>query len=1135
MISLVLSLNRCGFLRLSTPAALLAGAMAVNLLAVTDGDAPGTNARQSTVQSPGGSRLRVEALDAHLVRVWLKPAGEFTRQPSLALEAVPPARIPLTIAESDRTVTVGTGALLVRIDRRTLRFEVAAADGTLLMADARVAMTTPGAAWTLTHALDAEEKLFGLGQDNQNNGRLNRRGVIRELWAGQKINSGNVTAEYPIPFLLSTGRQGHAFGVFFDNVYRLRFDLAKTKADEVRCDAEGGEIDLYVIDGPKLSDVIERYTSLTGRPSLPPLWALGYWQSKCQYNNWDDVDEAFRQLNSRGFPVDVMVIDAGWPEVVTDYVWAKRWSGPNDTPADKIAAYLQRGVKIVMSQSGPMVRQESPTFASGWAAGVFATDGQGQPVECGYYGGKLLDFTNPHINDWLWPQTRRLNEQGTAGWWLDLTEPEGEPPQTHYQGGRPANVHNQYSLLCTQSFEGVQLAVHPDQRPFILTRTGSAGLQCHHAAVWTGDIYSDYATLRAHPPEMLNSGLSGFNWWTCDTGGFLTGYYKNDEFGAHARLYERWMQFSVFSPMTRAHKAGGSPEPYQFGPAVEQSTRHYLQLRYRLLPYIYSYAWEASQDGLPLMRPLALEFPDDPQSVATPGDEYLFGRELLVAPVLFEGQTNRKVYFPPGKWIDWDYGYEYAGGREWVVAAPPNRIPVAVRAGAIIPLAPDMMNTGEKPWDPLTLEVFPSGASGFTLYRDDGASFGYCRGEYTVTHIAAEATGHSVRLTIDESNKRFAPSSYCLRLHLGQNPASVQLAGAAAPRTRVGEVAAGEWSWDAEDRVLTMALDARGATSHVINVILDDHILPVRLAPELHADVVDSRSEAAGSMGKPIPHFFPPPALPTRIKAINYDEGGEGVAFHCLRPPPDKKRYRPDDIGLADTSDIGGGYVLAGLRPGEWVRYTVDCRGGGYFDLTVRVASGRGSGRIRLMALDQVVAIIDVPATGNDDAFKDVNIPAVYLNPGELSLLLYVDAPGFALNSFEFRPSAHPPSVYPAALGARTGVTELADLDGGSTGRGILRNLGRIGSSVTFGVVSDREGETILRFRYQGAAGKALPFSLRVGDAAEKPLQIASTNGEWKTFDVPVLLQPGANRVNLAGLVDGWDSIALDSLEVVTH
>jgi len=173
MFSLLLSMNHRGFLRISALAALLAGAMASKLLAAAEGDA----ALQAVVQSPNGSRLRVEAPEAHIVRVWLKPAGEFTRQPSLALESAPATRIPLTKTEDTGTVTVGTGSLTVRIDRQTLRFEVAAADGTLLMADAQVAMTIPEAAWTLTHTLDAGEKLFGLGQDNQNNGRLNRRGV----------------------------------------------------------------------------------------------------------------------------------------------------------------------------------------------------------------------------------------------------------------------------------------------------------------------------------------------------------------------------------------------------------------------------------------------------------------------------------------------------------------------------------------------------------------------------------------------------------------------------------------------------------------------------------------------------------------------------------------------------------------------------------------------------------------------------------------------------------------------------------------------------------------------------------------------------------------------------------------------
>ena len=1090
------------------------------------GAAPGAQNEQATVDGPAGARLRIEAREPHVVRVWMKAAGDFARQPSLAMDAAADTHSTLTRSEKGDQVVVATGALEVRISRSTLAFEVRASDGgPELLADARIGAQA-GGAWTLTGTLAAGERLFGLGQDNHNNGRLDRRGVIRELWAGQQINSGNVTAEYPVPLLLSTGRDGHAYGVFFDNVHRLRFDLGHTRADQLRVDADGGEIDLYVIDGPRLADVIERYTGMTGRPSLPPLWTLGYWQSKCTYYDWNALDEAYNQLNARGFPVDVMVIDADWPEVVTDYVWAKRWidSAHGLTPAQKIADYARKGVKIVMSQSGPMVKTESPTYAPGWAMGVFATDGKGNPIQAGYYGGMLLDFTSPKMNDWLWPQTQKLNDDGVAGWWLDLDEPEGEPPQTHYYAGRPPEIHNQYSLLCTMSFEGVQLAVHPDQRPFILSRTGPAGFQRHHAAVWTGDIYSDYATYRAHPPEMLNSSLSGLVYWACDTGGFLEGYYRNDMLGAHARLYERWMQFSAFAPITRAHKAGGAPEPYAYGLATEQGTRHYLQQRYRLLPYIYSHAWIASKKGLPIVRPMALEFPDDPASVATPGDQYMFGSELLVAPVLYEGQANRRVYFPPGTWVDWDTGCDYAGGREWVVAAPQNRIPVAVRPGAIIPMAPDMRNTSEKPWDPLTLEVFPSGKSEFALYHDDGRSFAYEAGDFTVTRLSCDETERAVDFTVSESNSLYTPTRYRMRFHLRQSPVSVFVDGA-KPK--------GGWSWDAEGRVLSFEFDATGNTRHEMEVRLDGTPLAPRLAPTMAADAIDPKGESAGSGGRPIPHFFPAPALPATLKASNYDNGGEGAAFHSSRPQPPKRVYRDDDFGLAPTSDAGGGYVLSGLRAGDWARYSVDCGNGGYFDLTVRAASAQGGGRIRFVALDQTMATADFAPTGGDDVFSDFRFPNVYLNPGELSMLLYVEAPGASLNTVELKPAQRPPSTYAAALAFRSGVAGLTGLGDPRRPIGYIENLGRAGSGLTFGVSAGAGGPRVVRILYSSSQQAPVALTLAVGDGPAVKLPMAPTSGEWKAVDVQVDLAAGGNRVKIEGHEDGWNSVQVDQIEIL--
>jgi hypothetical protein len=629
---------------------------------------------------------------------------------------------------------------------------------------------------------------------------------------------------------------------------------------------------------------------------------------------------------------------------------------------------------------------------------------------------------------------------------------------------------------------------------------------------------------------MLNSGLSGFAWWTCDTGGFLSGYYKNDQFGAHARLYERWMQFSVFSPITRTHKAG-IPQPYAFGPATEQGSRHYLDLRYRLLPYIYSYACAASRTGLPLVRPLALEFPDDPGSVDAAGDEYLFGHELLVAPVLHEGVTNRPVYFPPGQWYDWDTGCEYAGGRTWVVAAPQNRIPVAVRAGAIIPMAPFMHNTAEKPWDPLTVEIYPSGHYAFTLYRDDGISFAYRKGDFTTTKFACDARPSTIRFAIEESNKRYVPHIYALQFHLNQTPTAVALGSTPLSRAANGaEPASGQWAWDAARRVLAVKIENTPATARTVDVALDGVALPARLPPVLTADPIDANGESTAAL-RPTPHFFPAPDLPVRLKAVNYDNGGEGIAFHVASRSTASGRYRSDDIGCVACDDAGGGYALAGLRADEWVRYSVNGANGGYFDIAARMA---GEGRFHLIVDGQTIATFDAPKPLSAAGWQDVLVSKVYLNPGESSLTLFVDRPGFSLNSLDFRPSSNPPHVYDAALAFRTGTTELRALGAGFQGHGTLGGLGRLGSSVTFGVLGLPGSASAVRLFYRNGQAKFVALSFAIDAAPAQAFALPPTKGNaWQTFDLPTPLTPGSHRLEVRGEEDGWDSVQLDHIEVL--
>ncbi|HEY4989292.1 MAG TPA: carbohydrate-binding protein, partial [Opitutaceae bacterium] len=297
--------------------------------------------------------------------------------------------------------------------------------------------------------------------------------------------------------------------------------------------------------------------------------------------------------------------------------------------------------------------------------------------------------------------------------------------------------------------------------------------------------------------------------------------------------------------------------------------------------------------------------------------------------------------------------------------------------------------------------------------------------------------------------------------------------------------------------------------------------------------VIDPKGEAAGSGGKPIPHFFPAPALPATLKASNYDNGGEGIAFHSSRPLPERARYRADDFGLLETSDAGGGYALAAMGAGDWARYSIDCGNGGYFDLTVRAASAHGGGRLRFVALDQTVALVDIPATGSDEVYGDVRVQTLYLNPGELSLMVFVETPGAVLNTFTLQPAAKPLSIYPAALAFRRGVVGLTGLGDPAHPLGFIRNLGRAGSSLLFGVNVGTSGPGLVRVRY--ASNEAVPVALTLteGDAPGTKLAMAPTAGAWKTIDVPVNLPSGSDRILIEGNEADWNSVQVDQIEIL--
>ncbi len=808
------------------------------------------------------------------------------------------------------------------------------ADGSLTLRDTAgrtlfaITTFTPGTheGFRLSIALKPGERVFGLGEDNDAAfGRLDRRGTVRDFLTGQRINQNHVTADFPIPFFLVTGGET-PYALYLDNTSNLSADIGKTDPDALIITAPAGGCRLYVIAGDTPAELVQRWTGLTGRSALPPLWVLGYMQSKCAFWDWEEIDDVIETFREQNVPLDSIVFDFNWARTFNDFHWADRWQGLS---AEKMHHYREKyGIRFMASNSGPMLKSDSCTHPAAQEAGIIAKDAQGKPVVCGYYSGELIDYTNPAAAAWLKPQLDRIMEDGVEAWWLDLTEPEGDSETTQYHAGSRANIHNIFSNAVTAAFQNVMEQHSPGKRPFVLTRTGTAGIQRRPTALWTGDIYSEYGTLQAHVPEALNTQLSGVGMWTCDTGGFLSptnndacphNLYHNDR-AEHAHLYERWMQFSTFTPILRTHHAGGESVPFRYPDIAVDGMAHYIRLRYRLIPYIYSLYHEQYRTGAPLMRPLFWHHPADDRACAV-SDEYLFGRDLLVAPVLTENTNRREVYFPQGSWYDLDYGYLYEGPCTAEVYAPHNRIPVFARGGALIPMAKNALSTRDLDLRDLDLHVWPEGSDTFTLFADDGETTAYQQGVMTATAITCDASADRLHLTLRADNDLFAPRTVTMHIHMKNAPANILVNGAAARmvgREMTVRRAEDSAAWfDAFTHVLHVKCPLTGLVGEV-TVTLDPGTAFPPLLPFSEANLVGQ-----------LPYIYPPAEAPCVIDAIHYDRGGEGVAFHRLTKDT-ANLYRDDNAGIAEDDQ---GLYIADLRAGEWLEYSISCGKEGLYDI----------------------------------------------------------------------------------------------------------------------------------------------------------------------------------------------------------
>jgi alpha-glucosidase len=739
------------------------------------------------------AEVQITSLAADLIRVRMMPGHVSGRDESWAVVKRDWPLVPVEITEARDMLRFATAELSVEVAKAPCRISFRDKHGTVInQDDPGNGMAWNGKEVRVWKVMPPDEYYYGLGEKA---GPLEHNGQAFVNWNTDAYGYrwGTDPIYQTIPFLLAL-RGGRSHGIFFDNTYQSSFDLGKMRRGQYSFGAEEGELNYYFFYGPGPKKVIERYTDLIGRMPLPPRWALGYQQSRYSYEPESRVREIVNGFRERNVPCDVIYLDIDYMDGYRIFtVDLKKFPHFREMITD----FANLGIKVV-TIIDPGVKQEPGywVYDEGLNGNHFVMMPDGKLFTGDVWPGRCVfpDFTREATRQWWGGLYKGLTDAGVKGFWNDMNEPavfantDDQTARTmpldavHNDDGRMTShreSHNVYGMLMSRAtFEGIK-ALRPAERPFVLTRASYAGGQ-RYAATWTGDNTSDWAHLHLWIPITLNLGLSGQPFAGPDIGGFSG--------NPSAELYTRFLEAGTFSPFMREHSDKGTRdrEPWSYGPEYEAINRRYIQTRYQLMPYVYSVFEEAARTGLPVMRPLFLEFPSDPKTYRA-DTEYFFGPDLLVAPVLTQGATRRSIYLPAGDWYDFWTGEKLSGPKEIPADAPLDKLPLYARGGAIIPMQQVVQYTDEAPINPLTLDIFPGGDSSGSLYEDDGRTYEYQQGRFARTPFRCHASEQQIVLEIGKREGGYVPPprAYQLKFNALDNPPKmIQVEGHDLPRTR---------------------------------------------------------------------------------------------------------------------------------------------------------------------------------------------------------------------------------------------------------------------------------------------------------------------------------------------------------------
>ena len=721
---------------------------------------------QNFRQTPGGITTVINSIAVEIqfynpstVRILKSPQGKPYAGQSLSVVEIPqhPA---LSVEQSGDDLVVKSQRVRVVLDQKTGAVSFSTANGEPLLREKEkgAAFTDFDDAGVKTYSvcqsfvLDTDEAIYGLGQQQQ--GKMVQRNLQLNMIQGN-------TDDY-VPFFVSM----KGYGLFWDN-YSPTIFADNPGSTSFKSDV-GDCIDYYVMYGGNADGVIAQMRQLTGQVPLFPLWTFGYFQSKERYKSQDELVEVVKKYRELGVPLDGIIQD--WQYWGNNYLWNAmeflnaEFYNPRKMVDDVHALHAHMLISI-WNSFGPRTKQYKELEKLGALMDFTTWPPSGSdkwPPNMDYPSGvRVYDPYNPAARDIFWKYLDKgIFALGMDGWWLDSSEPDhldfrpSDLDNKTYLGSF-RKVRNAFPLMTVGGLYDHQRSVTSKQRVFILTRSAFAGQQRYGANTWSGDVVASWKALRQQISAGLNFSLCAIPYWNSDIGGFFLWNFPDKLHDANYReLYARWIQFGAFCPMMRSHGTDAPREIYQFGKkgdkiydAIEES----ITLRYRLLPYIYSTAWDVTAHQSTMMRALVMDFAYDKQALDI-NNQYMFGKSLLVCPVTdsmysqpgaapdvgnFSRTKTHEVYLPKGtEWCDFWTGERLTGGKTLQKETPIDVIPLYVKAGSILPIGPTVQYATEKKWDTLEIRVYPGADGTFTLYEDENDNYDYEKGMYSTVTFA---------------------------------------------------------------------------------------------------------------------------------------------------------------------------------------------------------------------------------------------------------------------------------------------------------------------------------------------------------------------------------------------------------------